>query len=337
MRIQTRVVVTVIASLAVTVGVTAFVLAQRARDAMLEEAEANGTAIAEVLARNAVFAEQVMPEVEQSLGEQMVVQATLLAHFVEQAEKAGLSPKEINERLKKVTAMTVLNEIWVTDEKGHAYLHNIEDVDFTFSADPKLQPQASEFYPLLTGTAKTVVQRAMKREIDDRVFKYVGVPGQDKPRIVEVGYEATSLSRLREKVGMPRLVADIVTGHNVLGIRVVDKDLNTKACASVLPGVSTTDCSPQERAVLEGVVRSGVARSTLGEQHLTVFVPILAAGGAVEGAAVVDLPAKNLHQALREAWVASGWVEVGVLLAGVLLAVLLSRWIVGPVTLLTSA
>jgi hypothetical protein len=32
-----------------------------------------------------------------------------------------------------------------------------------------------------------VIQEARKREIDDKVFKYVGVAGVDKPRIVQVG------------------------------------------------------------------------------------------------------------------------------------------------------
>jgi hypothetical protein len=38
-----------------------------------------------------------------------------------------------------------------------------------------------------------VVQPAQKREIDNRVFKYVGVAGIDKPRIVQVGVSAEHL------------------------------------------------------------------------------------------------------------------------------------------------
>ena len=67
-------------------------------------------------------------------------------------------------------------------------------VDFTFTPDPVKQPQASEFWPLISGGRKVVIQRARKREIDDRVFKYVGVAGVDKPRIVQVGVGAKSLA-----------------------------------------------------------------------------------------------------------------------------------------------
>ncbi len=55
------------------------------------------------------------------------------------------------------------------------------------------QPQASAFWPLIDGRAKVVVQEARKREIDDRVFRYVGVAGIDKPRIVQVGVSAKNL------------------------------------------------------------------------------------------------------------------------------------------------
>ena len=58
--------------------------------------------------------------------------------------------------------------------------------------DPE-QPQASAFWPLITGGKDIVIQAARKREIDDRVFKYVGVAGVDKPRIVQVGVGAENL------------------------------------------------------------------------------------------------------------------------------------------------
>jgi hypothetical protein len=56
-------------------------------------------------------------------------------------------------------------------------------------------PQASAFWPLITGSKDIVIQGARKREIDDRVFKYVGVAGVDKPRIVQVGVSAENLCR----------------------------------------------------------------------------------------------------------------------------------------------
>jgi hypothetical protein len=40
-----------------------------------------------------------------------------------------------------------------------------------------------------------VIQAARKREIDDQVFKYVGVAGVDKARIVQVGVGARNLCK----------------------------------------------------------------------------------------------------------------------------------------------
>ena len=50
-----------------------------------------------------------------------------------------------------------------------------------------LKPAPSAFWALLDGRDKIVNQDTRKRELDDRVFKYVGVAGVDKPRIVQVG------------------------------------------------------------------------------------------------------------------------------------------------------
>ena len=68
-------------------------------------------------------------------------------------------------------------------------------IDLTFSADPAKQPQASAFWPLITGAKNVVIQNARKREIDNKIFKFVGVAGVDKPRIVQVGVSAANLCK----------------------------------------------------------------------------------------------------------------------------------------------
>jgi hypothetical protein len=68
-------------------------------------------------------------------------------------------------------------------------------IDFTFSPDTTKQPQASAFWSLINGSKDIVIQAARKREIDDKIFKYVGVAGVDKARIVQVGVGAGSLCK----------------------------------------------------------------------------------------------------------------------------------------------
>ena len=51
-------------------------------------------------------------------------------------------------------------------------------------------------------------------EVGPRVFKYAGVGGIDKPRIVQVGYEADFLEQLRQQVGLPKLIDELIVGGN---------------------------------------------------------------------------------------------------------------------------
>jgi hypothetical protein len=131
-------------------------------------------------------------ECDDLIARHMIGQAMLAAQLVAVAEKAGMTPAQINSVLNTVTGSSAIEEFWVTDSAGHAYLTNT-GIDFTFSPDPGKQPQASAFWALLDGRDKVVVQETQKREIDDRVFKYVGVAGVDKPRIVQVGVSEKNL------------------------------------------------------------------------------------------------------------------------------------------------
>jgi hypothetical protein len=131
---------------------------------------------------------------EDTIAHHMVGEAMLAAQFVAAAEKNGMSADAINAVLKDIADKSAMQEFWITDSSGHAYLTNT-GIDFTFSSDAKKQPQASAFWPLITGAQKLVIQNARKREIDNKIFKYVGVAGVDKPRIVQVGVSAANLCK----------------------------------------------------------------------------------------------------------------------------------------------
>jgi hypothetical protein len=131
-------------------------------------------------------------ECDDLIARHMIGQAMLAAQFVAAAEKAGMMIAQINGVLKTVAASSAIEEFWITDSAGHAYLTNT-GIDFRFSPDPAQQPQASAFWALLDGREKVVVQEPRKREIDNRIFQYVGVAGVDKPRIVQVGVSEKNL------------------------------------------------------------------------------------------------------------------------------------------------
>ena len=131
---------------------------------------------------------------EDTIARHMVGEAMLAAQFVAAAERNGVTTEGINGILKDIAAKSAIEEFWITDPSGHAYLTNT-GIDFTFSADPGKQPQASAFWPLITGAKQVVIQNARKREIDNKIFKFVGVAGVDKPRIVQVGVSAANLCK----------------------------------------------------------------------------------------------------------------------------------------------
>jgi two-component system sensor histidine kinase/response regulator len=138
--------------------------------------------------------------VEDAIGEQMVMQARIVSHLVAvaQEQKAGaLSPDAINRHFKDMTRFAKEHgnydyEFWVSDSAGKVVLSST-GIEFTFTPE---QEQAGAFLRLLDGGprhAEVVVQESQKRQIDSQIFKYVGVSGVDRPRIVEVGYRTESL------------------------------------------------------------------------------------------------------------------------------------------------
>lgn len=131
---------------------------------------------------------------EDKIAGHMVGEAMLAAQFVAAAERNGVTTEGINGILKDIANKSAIEEFWITDSSGHAYLTNT-GIDFTFSSDAKKQPQASAFWPLITGAKAVVIQNARKREIDNKIFKFVGVAGVDKPRIVQVGVSAANLCK----------------------------------------------------------------------------------------------------------------------------------------------
>src|SRR3954470_24461244 len=139
---------------------------------------------------------------DEVIGRHMTGQAMLAAHFIASAEKGGMTAHQINAVLKAIAENSAIEEFWITDGAGHAYLTNT-GVDFTFSPDHAKQPQASAFWTLIDGSKKIVIQEPRKREIDDRVFKYVGVSGVDKRRIIQVGVSEKNCLFASEHPGHP--------------------------------------------------------------------------------------------------------------------------------------
>ncbi len=201
LRLAVRGFLALAALLTVTITTTSATMLYNSAIALRDEAEAAAVHLAELL--SASFADigdislaNVARTLDATLDDQMIAQARIAAHLVAAAEEAGQDPPRIIETLDAIVANTVLDEFWITDSVGFSYLTNVRDengalVPFRFDPDPAVQPQASRFYVLLGSDvdddADVITQPAQVREIDQEVYKYVGVGGVDQERIVQIG------------------------------------------------------------------------------------------------------------------------------------------------------
>ena len=198
LRLAVRGFLALAALLTVTIIATSATMLYNSAVALRDEAEAAAVHLAELL--SASFADMgeislanVARTLDATLDDQMTAQARIAAHMVAAAEAAGQDPPRIIETLDAIVASTVLDEFWITDSVGFSYLTNVRDgngelVPFRFDPDPTVQPQASKFYVLLGSDVDEVItQPAQVREIDQEVYKYVGVGGVDQERIVQIG------------------------------------------------------------------------------------------------------------------------------------------------------
>ncbi len=338
MTLRARTLIMVTLLLAGTVLVTGSVLTWNARQAILAGQEQDGLLIARLLARTAGIVDEFPQEMENAIGDQMVVEATIAAHLVAIGEAAGMTPDQINAHLKAITDTTVLSEFWITDPGGHAYLHSTPGIDFSFSPDAQVEPQASVFWPLLTGGKKVVIQEARQREIDPEIFKYVGVAGIDEARIVQVGYNAAVLNDLRQRVGLQRLVAGLVAAGDVAAIRVVDSQTTTLVFSAGPQGGSPA-LAASDLDRLAKVMKSSVEDVSLDGSLLKVVVPVHPSGSETQvvGAVMVFLPTDRLQQAMSRQLGGAAAAAVGVLAAGVVASLWLSRRISDPVRRITQA
>ena len=336
MRYRTRLVLLVTGLLASAVIIISALLAWNTRNAVLASAEESGQMVANLLARSAGLASEIPNEVEDMLGAQMVAEARIVAHFIDAAEKANFTPEEINRRLRQLADTTVLDEFWITDEKGHAYLRNI-DVDFTFSPSALEQPQAHVFWPLLSGKKDQVIQEARQREIDDQHFKYAGVAGIDKPRIVEVGYNAKYLNDLKARVGLGRAVQALLASGDIDAIWVFDTKLSQLVGPEVMRPASAHFPSEPEMQSIRMALDDDHTRSVLLGSALSVIAPIKSDSGSIIGAALVRIPTDRMWQAVQNQLKIATIIALAVLGAGFLLSLLLAKRQVAPIEALTAA
>ena len=235
---QTR--LTLAMSILIIVGVcTITVLVQwSAASNITRNAYINGENITRLANLNVNYGSELPDKVMERVGDQMLFSALLLAELVAVAENdAGKTPEEIDAILQRIVdsakasgAPLPVDDLWVTDETGKIYI-GLDDVDFQFSDDPEVQPQSHEFYPLLEGQSSPVIQEFGPRDKDGESYKYVGVPGVDKSRIVQVGVGDHLMESINQDFSVQNIVDHFATGLDVSGVLIIDENGKIDAAA----------------------------------------------------------------------------------------------------------
>ena len=338
MRLRTRLIISFGALLVLALGASSAVNVIQIQRSVVESSVRNAQGLVEILEAGDRFVSRLPESAEEMIGSQMLVQALLAAHLVDVAEnKAKMSPAEITARLKDVVARTVADEFWITDKKGHAYLHTVDGVDFTFPKNPTPQDQAYHFRKLLDQKDGKFVQRTMRREIDDNLFKYAGVSGVDHPRIVQIGHKADSLIKLTEGMSRAALLKSVVGKAGILRLWVVDAE--GRALLDVRRGQPTRRGGRiEDPALLAEIGKAFTARapaSCLRGGCLYVALPF--ASDRKRAALLVSFDATRVGETIRRAVNCSALTALVVLLFGVVVLTRLSRSVADPLTGVTAA
>jgi methyl-accepting chemotaxis protein len=306
-----------------------------ARRAILEQARSGGDGIAGLLARAIAFAEDVPAAVEDEIGRHMLAEARLLAAYAAAADRAGITRDTMVDQLRSITDETIVDQLLVTGTDGVGTIDTERPAQpFTFLADPVKQPEAHVFHRLLSGDMPAVVQKAQPRDQDGRVYKYAGVGGVDKPRIVEVGMEATFRERLDRQFGVRRLVDELV-GGDVREVQILDPQLVPLYSRWIdESGVEKGDAATLQQADADLIRESLTTGQPIGRfagDSYRVAAPVARSDGRSSGAVLVRLATDSSREVLW--WQAASGAATAffVGLPTVLASLWLARSIADPV------
>ncbi len=265
-----------------------------------QDAELVGAIIAETIA----LSREVPDDLEASLEKDMISTALLLAEYVALAERVQVPRAAVQQTLQGLAASLGVAEIWITDSSGKVVYSIPKDVPFTFSPDPALQPQASEFWPLISGKAKVVTQQTRRRDLDDAPFKYIGVTGADRPRIVQLGVERNQVDQLRSRLSLARLNESLVrSGVLAQPLLVVDKQLqpiDQSGAVGRTSGYSEPSIMTPHVEYLKAAMIDGGAVTSMQADAAVIYRSYSSQSGRYQGAFVAAFPRDALDTLLAQ-------------------------------------
>ncbi|MEK7795290.1 MAG: SpoIIE family protein phosphatase [Candidatus Hydrogenedentota bacterium] len=342
LRFRTR--LTLMVSALVFLSVTAMtivvvgILAWNLNEQYFHSAEILHQLTNENIAYGVALPKQVMDRLDGAI----VVQGLLISELVALAEKPGPSgPDEIRDALLRVKQRSadlygfpLVTEFWITDETGKAYI-TTSDRAFDFGTAVDDSSQAGEFRKLLEPGAKPIVQPLRERALDGQKYKYVGVTGADKPRIIQVGLSEFLVEVAVADFQIQGFVERFMPRSEFNRLAVVSQSGDIIASVSR----STTEPPKIEDAIVrkcQSFLQTG--RSGPEYQQIGFEIGVITRIDAVDGTAYAlfiehRVVEKGIH-ILRQAGVVA-LVGLGLIVFGVLVGVVFSGGMAKPIVALS--
>ncbi|PWC34028.1 SpoIIE family protein phosphatase [Azospirillum sp. TSO35-2] len=312
------------------------------RSALTDRIEGQARLAAGLLARGAAQARDIPQEVDALLADRLLSEATLTAHLVALAEAAKMAPRALSDRLKQIAEAGGPDEMWITDNRGRAYLHNVPGPDVTFGQDAKGQPRQAAYAGLLTRSPASVVSEPAVE--NGKLMKFAGVAGVDKPRIVQVGADVRRLGDIVRKGGTDGVIDGLIGSRAVEAAWLLDRDGRVLARGAVVGGSGGGPLSDTGTAAAKALTGGDIQLRVEGDSLLALAPVKLAAApasasnaGGVPAVAVVRVPYDEPAAMVRRQIKIGGLLGVVVLALGIYAALRFARDQMAPVERLSEA
>ncbi|CAO3431376.1 PP2C family protein-serine/threonine phosphatase [Azospirillum endophyticum] len=346
MTFQQRLILLVTGLVLLAVVAVTTAMAWTTRVALTDRIEAEARLAAGLLARGAAQARDIPQEVDALLSERLLSEATLTAHLVAMAEAAKLAPRAINDRLKQIAEAGGPDEMWITDNRGRAYLHNLPGPDPVFGQDAKAGPRHGAYAGLLNRSPASLASEPALE--NGKLMKFAGVAGVDKPRIVQVGADVRRLGEIVRKSGTDGLIDGLLATRAVEAAWLLDRDGRVLARGAVMADGAGNPLSDADTAAAKAVVPGGDVTFRVSNGSLLALAPVRYAGPAtaiaaagpaagVPAVAMVRVPYAEPGAMLSRQLKIGGLVGIFVLALGVYASLRFARDQMAPVERLSEA